>query len=193
MKNLKLLIVGLFLSLMISGCSDNTDLVKNGIMNFNKTITVGDAFDNWKDCKNSEWSSFETDNKTPVVQFTCEKKGSSQYMAKVKSLLSKKEQKKASYLDIKSNTQIFQWTINKDDTFQIDNVQVETIWSDGKKFSDSQKPMEQLQSVYNNKITWDENNLNKMTAGQIVYVFKMIKARATYILPGISSIFWELS
>jgi len=99
-------------------------------------------------------------------------------MAKVKSLLSKKEQEKASYLDIKSNTQIFQWTINKDDTFQIDNVQVETIWSDGKKFSDSQKPMEQLQSVYNNEITWDESNLNKMTAGQIAYVFQMIKARA---------------
>jgi len=178
MQTIKLFITGLFLSLLVTGCADNTDLVKDGIMNFNKTITVGDAFDNWKDCENSEWSSFETDNKTPVVQFTCEKKGANEYMSKVKSFLSKKEQDKASYLDIKSNKQIFQWTINKDDTFQIDNVQVETVWSDGKKFSDSQKPMKQLQSVYNNEITWDESNLNKMTAGQIAYVFQMIKARA---------------
>jgi L-arabinose isomerase len=52
------------------------------------------------------------------------------------------------------------------------------VWSDGKKFSDSQKPMEQLQSVYNNEITWNESDLNKMIAGQIAYVFQMIKARA---------------
>ena len=41
---------------MITGCGNNTDLVKDGIMNFNKTITVGNAFDNWNDCKNSEWN-----------------------------------------------------------------------------------------------------------------------------------------
>ena len=96
----------------------------------------------------------------------------------VTSFLSKKEQAKASYLDIKSNTQIFQWTINKDDTFQIDNVQVETVWADGKKFSDSQKPMEQLQGVYDNEISFNLGEINKMTAGQMAYVFQMIKARA---------------
>lgn len=159
----------------LSGCSDNTDLVKNGVMNFNKTITVGEAFDNWKDCKHSEWSSFETDNKIPVVQFTCVKKGTREYMTKVKSFLSKKEQEKAFFLDIKSNIQEFQWTINKDNTFQINNVQVKTEWSDGKKFSDSQKSMEQLKSVYNNEITWDMNTLNKATASQIAYVFRFIK------------------
>ena len=178
MSKLKLLVIGVFLSLMITGCSNDIDLVKDGVMNFNKTITVGEAFDNWNNCEDSKWDSFETDNHTRVVEFTCEEKGAKEFMNKVKSFLSKKEQEKASYLDIKSGTRIFQWTINKDDTFQIDNVQVETVWSDGKKFSDSQKPMEQLKSVYNNEITWDENNLNEMTAGQIAYVFQMIKARA---------------
>jgi hypothetical protein len=178
MKNLKLLIVGLFISLFVAGCGNNTDLVKDGIMNFNKTITVGEAFDNWKACKNSEWESFETDNGIPVVQFTCEKKNAKEYFQKVKSFLSKKEQAKASYLDIKSNKQIFQWTINKDDTFQIDNVQVETVWADGKKFSDSQKPMKQLEAVYDNEISFNPSEVNKMTAGQIAYVFQIIKARA---------------
>lgn len=178
MKKIKLIVVGLFLLFFVTGCSDNTDLVKNGIMNFNKTITVGEAFDNWNDCENSEWKSFETDNNTPVVEFKCEKKDVVEFMNKSKSFLSKKEQEKASYLDVKSNTQIFQWTINKDDTFQIDNVQVETVWSDGKKFSDSQKPMEQLESVYNNELTWDTSSLNAMVAGQINYAFAIIKARA---------------
>jgi len=81
-------------------------------------------------------------------------------------------------LDIKSNKQIFQWTINKDDTFQIDNVQVETVWTDGKEFLDSQKPMEQLESVYDNEITWDASNLNEITAVQMMYTLKIIKARA---------------
>jgi len=178
MKTIKLLFAGLFLAIFMAGCNSDIDMVKNGVMNFNKTITVGEAFDNWNDCANSKWDSFETDNHIKVVEFTCEKKNVKEYFAKLKSFLPKKKQAKATYLDIKSNKQIFQWTINKDDTFQIDNVQVETVWADGKKFSDSQKPMKQLQNVYNNKITWNESDLNKIIAGQIIYVMQMIKAQA---------------
>lgn len=178
MKTIKLLFVGLFLAIFMAGCNSDIDLVKNGVMNFNKTITVGEAFDNWNDCANSKWDSFETDNHIKVVEFTCEKKNVKEYFSKLKSFLSKKKQKKADYLDVVSNKQIFQWTINKDDTFQIDNVQVETTWSDGKKFSDSQKPMEQLQSVYNNETTFNLSELNKMSAEQMAYVFSMIKIRA---------------
>ena len=178
MSKLKLFVIGVFLSLMITGCSNDTDLVKDGVMNFNKTITVGEAFDNWNNCEDSKWDSFETDNHTRVVEFTCEEKGAKEFMNKVKSFLSKKEQEKASYLDIKSSTTIFQWTINKDDTFQIDNVQSEIVWSDGKKSSKSLKPMEELNSVYNNEITWDENIINKMTAGAIAYAFLTEKALA---------------
>ena len=178
MKAIKMLVVGLFLAIFMVGCSDDIDLVKNGVINFNKTITVGEAFDNWKDCKNSKWDSFETDNHIRVVEFTCDKKNVKEYFSKVKSFLSKKEQKKADYLDVVSNKQIFQWTINKDDTFQIDNVQVETTWADGKKFTDSQKPMEQLRSVYNNETTFNLSEINKMTAGQLAYVFQMAKVRA---------------
>ena len=178
MKKLKILIIGLLLSFFMTGCFSEVDAVKSGIMNFNKTITVGEAFDNWDNCQKGEWESFETDNKIKVVQFTCLKKGVKEYMSKVKSFLSEKEKAKASYLDIVSNAQIFQFTINKDDTFQIDNVQVETVWSDGKKFSDSQKAMKELERVYKNEITFNINDLNKMAAGQIAYVFQMIKSQA---------------
>lgn len=178
MKNIKLALVTIFISILLTGCFSEVDTVKSGVMNFNKTITVGEAFDNWNNCQKGEWESFETDNKTKVVQFSCFKKGVKEYMSKAKSFLSEKEQAKASYLDIESNTQIFQFTINKDDTFQIDNVQVETVWSDGKKFSDSQKAMKELERVYENEITFNSSELNKMTSGQIAYVFQMIKAQA---------------
>ena len=178
MKRLIFGILTLMLVLGLNGCGNNADLVKNGIMNFNKTITVGEAFDNWKDCKSHKWKSFETDNKTSVVEFRCERKNTKEYMNKVKNLLSNNKKEETLHLDIESNIQIFQWTINKDNTFQINNVQVETVWSDGKKFSDSQQPIEQLKAVYNNEITWDLNNLNKSTAGQLSYIFRIVKARA---------------
>ena len=178
MRKIKLLIVGLFLSLFITGCLSEVDTVKSGVMNFNKTITVGEAFDNWNNCKKGEWETFETDNKIKVVQFTCLRKDIKEYMSKVKSFLSEKEQAKASCLDVVSSTQTFQFTINKDDTFQIDNVQVETVWSDGKKYSDSQETMKELERVYENEITFNINDLNKMAAGQIAYVFQIIKLQA---------------
>ena len=168
----------LLISIGFSGCGDSIDTVKDGTMSFNKTITVGEAFDNWNNCQKSEWETFETDNKIKVVQFTCFQRDVKEYMSKVKNFLSKKEQAEASYLDIVSNAQIFQFTINKDDTFQIDNVQVETVWSDGKKFSDSLKIMPQLESVYGNEITFNVNEFNKMLAAQMGYVFKLSKIRA---------------
>ena len=156
MKNIKLVLVTVFISALLTGCLSEVDTVKSGVMNFNKTITVGEAFDNWNNCQ----------------------KGVKEYMSKAKSFLFEKEQTKASYLDIESNTQIFQFTINKDDTFQIDNVQVEIVWSDGKKFSDSQKLMKELEGVYENEITFNASELNKMTASQIAYIYQIIKTQA---------------
>jgi len=66
-------IATLLATLMISGCnSSNIDKVKNGIMDFDKSITVSQAFDNWKSCSNSKWSEFTTDNGKNIVEFTCD-------------------------------------------------------------------------------------------------------------------------
>ena len=99
-------------------------------------------------------------------------------MSKAKSLLSEEEQAKANRLDIASNIQTFQFTINQGDTFQIDNVQVKTTRQDGTSFEDSQKPVEQLETAYANNLNFDPAELNEMGAAQISYVFSMIKMRA---------------
>jgi hypothetical protein len=57
-KNLKSIInKTLFILIVLSTCSyaDNIELVKSSIMSFDKSITVGQAFDNWENCKNKEW------------------------------------------------------------------------------------------------------------------------------------------
>lgn len=161
----------------LTGCGSDLDLVKGGIMEFNKTTTLGKALDSWKSCESRNWEEFETDNGVKVVQFACQHKVT-QYMSKAKSLLSEEEQAKADHLDIVSNVQTFQFTVNQDDTFQIDNVQVETTWKDGKSYKDSQKPIEQLETAYKNKLNFDSSELNKFSAAKISYVFSMIKLRA---------------
>ncbi len=175
MKKLKLLIMGFLLSLFILGCSNDIDIVKNGTMNFNKTITVGEAFDRWNNCQKREWESFETDNGVRVVQFTCGNKDYiSKYLYKIKSFLPKKEQN-ANYLNLRDMQQIFQWTINRDNTFQIDNIQLEFIWNNGKKSNVPMEIIEELKKVYKNE-AFNENeelkNIGKFSAGLLVNVLQ---------------------
>ncbi len=55
----------------LSGCSSDIDRVKDGILQFNSTMTVGDALDNYEYCQDPEWSSYETDKNIDVVKFSC--------------------------------------------------------------------------------------------------------------------------
>ena len=135
-------------------------------MDFNKTTTVGQALDNWSSCEKKEWESFETDNGMRVVQFTCHHK-IMEYMKKAKSLVFQEEQPKALCLDVVSGTQTFQFTINKDETFQISNVQIEFVWVDGTKSELSQKPVEQLEVAYNNKVGFDQSELTIRSASRM--------------------------
>lgn len=173
-ENMKKSLLAVPLILVLAGCGSDIDLVKGGVMEFNQTTTLGKTLDNWKSCENREWGEFEADNGIKVVQFTCQHKVE-QFMSKAKSLLSKEDQAKAGHLDITSSIQTFQFTINKGDTFQIDNVQIKTTWKDGTYFEDFQKPVEQLESAYANNLNFDPSDLNKMGAEQISYIFSIIK------------------
>lgn len=171
-----LLIVSVVIALV--GCESDLDSVKNGVMEFNQTTTLGKVLDNWKSCEQRNWEEFETDNGVKVVQFSCYHK-ITQYMSKAKSLLSQEEQAEADHLDITSNVQTFQFTMNQDGSFQIDNVQVKITWKDGKSFEDSQKPVEQLETAYENQLNFESAELNKRSVKNISYVFSIIKAKAS--------------
>lgn len=174
---MKKLLIILSAIVFLNGCSD-IDNVKSGVMDFDQTITVGEALDNWKSCRKTHWEEFETDNGVKVVEFSCEHKVND-YFDKVKKLLSKENQSDADVLDVVSNTQIFQFTINKDLTFQIDNVQVKTVWKDGKFFEDSQKPIKQLADAYKNKMNFDPSEINdNVSVKDLLYIFGVLKSRA---------------
>jgi len=84
-------VIGLFLlvvMIVFSGCSNRkVEEVKNGVLKFDKSLTVGEAFDNYKYCKNVKWESFKTDNGREIVQVTCDydvfNKDNSEYYRKL--------------------------------------------------------------------------------------------------------------
>ena len=61
MKNKKTILVSA-LALSLTGCGGNIDLVKDGTIDFNKSITVGQSLDNWNSCEERSWDEFTTDN-----------------------------------------------------------------------------------------------------------------------------------
>lgn len=72
-------ILAILYVLSIVGCSDekqldspdkNISLIKNEVLSFDKSLTIGEAFDGYSFFEDKKWKSFETDRKRQVVQFT---------------------------------------------------------------------------------------------------------------------------
>ena len=61
-------IIILFLSLTFSVCSGDESVVKNGTLDFDKSITVGQAFDKYKYFSSTKWKCFSTDNGKKIVE-----------------------------------------------------------------------------------------------------------------------------
>ena len=70
-KILSLLFIG-FVFIFVVCSNGKISEVKDGVLNFDKSVTVGDAFDKYNYCKNVKWESFTTDNGRDVVQVTCD-------------------------------------------------------------------------------------------------------------------------
>lgn len=93
--------------------------VKNGFLDYNETTTVGHAFDNWSHCNKSKWSKFTTKNKVNVVEFEC--------ITNVGKMM---EIGDKIYTE-KSLT--FQFTLNYDDSFQINSINYSDTLQSGEK------------------------------------------------------------
>ncbi len=72
MNKIRLAIASLTASLFLAGCfNSDVDLVKDSVMEFDKTLTIGEALDNWKACEKTSWEQFETQNGKQIVEYTC--------------------------------------------------------------------------------------------------------------------------
>jgi hypothetical protein len=119
----------------LSGCSDSgVSTVKNGVLDFDKSITIGQAFDNYKYLKGVAWRSFTSDNGRDVVEVTGD-------IAFDLPLPDGEKTPKA----------VFQFVINQDDTLQLKYAGVEVDGEDllgGMGFIGDLAKMEILGSVY---------------------------------------------
>lgn len=156
------------LALLLAGCStSDISAVQNGTLAFNKTITVGQALNNWQSCKKGTWSEFTSQNGVKVVQFACDQKVRDYFnMAHKMALKSTKEAGVDFFKDqafkIDSLVETFQFTMNKDMTFQIDNVSDTAKWRDGTTLEQSQNAIEQLQMAYRDKMRFDSSGPDEL-------------------------------
>ena len=189
-------IVAIIIATMLSSLfgSSNISLVKNGIMEFDKSTTLGQALDNWDDCSDTRWESFTTKNGKEVVQFTCEVTGANKlynvianddfikkyYDSKDKSKFDKFSQN----WNIKKQITTFQFVIDsKGDKFNFKHADNKIIWDDGKTFTKNSQL--DLSQVYNNELTYKFdawNNLSEPARVQLILalaqVFVELKAQA---------------
>jgi uncharacterized protein YecT (DUF1311 family) len=162
----------LLMGMILGGCGDDISKIKYGVMDFNKTITVGDALDNWKSCEAGHWRKFLTDNNTRVVEFECQHK-ITEYFRKLKALNTDKANE--IYIDVVSNKQYFQFTLNKDDSFQIHSVETETVWRDGTSQRIRREPIDVLKDAYANSMNFDPDLINSELSKLAIGIYMSIK------------------
>ncbi len=119
---LKLLCICL-LAISLTGCNSHIDTVRNGVLDLDKSTTVGKAFDNYSYFKKTSWSEFETKQGKIVVQFEGILDFDKLASGFDKSIHDKWIYDK--YINYKNTIEqtnpsiIVQFIINKDDTFNI--------------------------------------------------------------------------
>ncbi len=138
--------------------SSDIALVRSGVMTFNQTITLAQALDNWESCKKRNWEEFKTRNGTRVVQFICHHKFE-QFMANTISRLSKQSQEDADKFSLQAYIETFKFTINIDNSYQLDSVKTETIWRDGTSLSGISLKELALKNAYHNRLEFDPNGV----------------------------------
>jgi hypothetical protein len=160
MKNsFKIALLTAIFSIALTGCgSSPIDQVKNGIMDFNQSTTVGQAIDGWVDCVGSEWTSFETDNGATVVEVMCpnaynDEQPLVQAMEEIMESFrgDPNQQHDIEQYFIDSVTTKFQFTVNLDDTFETTYIGLNIIWDDGKSHEQNLPITAALEGVYQNK------------------------------------------
>lgn len=156
----------LLLTMLLTGCQDSPiQIVKNGTLERNKTTTVGNALDHWGECDNPTWTTFQTANNVQVVEFNCKirfahyfdllcelgDEGFERY-SWVRKINSTKRFNRGAHcqgLDVHEMTQVAQFTLNTDNTFQLGYLGTIIMWKDGKTYTE-EGTWEMLDKIYAN-------------------------------------------
>jgi hypothetical protein len=152
MKNILILVLAFSFALgVVTGCdniktmtADDVSLVKSGTLEIDKSLTVGQAIDNYKYFKRPiKWESAKSENGKRLVNVTAS------IDTAAHPLYNSHNMPKLKQLDIK-----LQFIINRDNTFQIGGCGIGLEKTNGEKIEDSDLTTSscgnRLQQIYNN-------------------------------------------
>lgn len=170
----KIFLIGLF-GVLLAGCSgDDIKTVQNGLMDFNKTVTVGQALNNWSSCHTKEWKESKAINGTRLVEFKCNFNMTNWVD---KAIDTWGEKSGSEDLDIESQWDVLQFTLNVDNSFQISKITSTIRWRDGKvaiiNEDNANKMVDKLKSIYNNEPQWDLGLIDSNSMFSTLHVLKM--------------------
>lgn len=140
----------IFVGLLFNSCGGggNISLVKGGILDLDKSLTVGEAFENYKYFKKVKWDNFKSDDKRDMVEvmaeYDIEKAMKTEKLKMLKSVFDKFEKV----------TVAFQFIINKDNTFNASWYGVTFYAKNGGKKEDNltseSETINALKGIYDN-------------------------------------------
>ncbi|MGD9686837.1 MAG: hypothetical protein AB7U43_07695 [Desulfobacter sp.] len=142
----RFIILFTLLSLGILGCNKigggDVSLVKDGMLEFDKSLTVGKAIDNYKFFKKTDWKSITTDNGRKIVTV-------------VAAIDTDKHPAINKEAGIKSAEMKFEFTVNQDKTFEIGWCGLGFEKNDGEKHTPPENVnlymcINSLKAIYNN-------------------------------------------
>lgn len=144
MKRIKMTCV-LVLAIGLSACSDsNISQVKNGTLALDKSLTIGQAIDNYKYFSKTKWETLTTENKKKVVQVSG------------KIDLSKHPNINQKEMPVLKEVEMrFQFVINQDKTFELSWCGTWVEKNNGEKVEPPQQTyieacINSLKAIYNN-------------------------------------------
>lgn len=140
--------------IILDGCGSNPiDLVKDGILNFDKSITVGNAFDRYNYFRKNDWKFFESTQKRKIVQFSAIiDLNNILQNAKDREEFTTDAYKATLWNKIKSITYIAQFIIDYDmKGFKLGYSGLEIILKNGAKIELADNDTDILKDIYSNK------------------------------------------
>ena len=175
-KILSILAMSTLLIFGLSGCGSDIDIVKDGVVEYDDSIGVGDAFDNWKECKDSEWTEWVTDNKKRIVQFNCNVNYDKtedtvrKYLTKEKNYSQENAEKLVQKYVPTAFQYIFQFTVKKDDTFELSYAGNKLAYKNGQKSENTLDMSRIINKVYKNSTDFDKD-YEKMEGLEAFYFY----------------------
>lgn len=168
--------IAVFSILFLGGCSDPVSSIKDGILDLNKSTTLGKALDGWGACGSTKWSHAKSQSGQITVLFACEHQGVGKFISDLQNKVINRnadalagmqgnptfaikliDTKHVNSLKLSNATTLIEFQINKDGSFETKSIKINLLWSDGVKHivEDAINIENYLSMIYENKSKWE--------------------------------------